>query len=98
MIDRARRKLEEDMTSDRLTQFYADSGLEPAQMIGYLEQIKIFDKETDFSYLLEANRKLLRSHFLFYNAAFDSLWKYKYSILVLRCLFLAGSGLSLSKG
>ena len=90
MIGQAKLGILQGMKEDRLTEFYSREEFENAHMIGYLEQMRIFGKIVDYNYLLEANRKLLKSHFLFYNAAFDSLWQYKYSILALRCLYLAG--------
>lgn len=83
--------LDESLAEDSLAAFYAREELEPAHMISYAEQLQIFGKVVDYNYVIEANRRLLQSHFVLYNAAFDSLWKYKYLLLVARCVYLGGT-------
>ena len=91
MLKEAIKVLDETHSSDRLEAFYDRIDLEAAHMLSYKDQLQIFGKYVDYNHLLDANKRLLQSHFQFYNAAFDSLWKYKYPLLVLRCLYLGGT-------
>lgn len=94
----ALKALDESLQRDNLSTFYDNEELEPLQMISYMDQLRIFGKVIDYNHLMESNRELLRSHFVLYNTAFDSLWKYKYYVLVLRCLYLGGSIVFTSEG
>jgi len=85
-------QIEAAMYSDRMKEYFKGIPNSPWNYISYDEQLRIFGKHVSYDYLPEANKRIIRSHFLVHNAAFETLWKYKYGPLLLRLAYCAGRG------
>lgn len=87
-LDDAIASLRNSMKSDRTKEFFTQAEFENYHYLSYKELIAIFGKQVNYDYVPSANRRLIRTHFLAYNQAFDNLWKYKYPILLARLGYL----------
>lgn len=88
-LEEAIASLKNTMRSDKTKEFFTEARYQPYQYVSYKELLTIFGKEVNYDHVPSANRRLIKTHFLAYNQAFDNLWKYKYPILLSRLAYLA---------